>query len=103
MSAAGTCATVKGRNLAGPLRGRCEVNGNSRDCRILSLTSKRAFVESFVPVVRGSKVLLHVQLPNGHGVTTSGVVTQHEFKNGFDVEFTRLSSADREQLNTFLT
>lgn len=78
------------------------MNGNSRDCRILSLTGERAFVESFVPIVRGSKVLLHVQLPNGEGVTTKGVVTQHEFKSGFDVEFTGLSSADREQLNSFL-
>lgn len=103
MSAAGTCATVKGRKVAGPLRGRCEVNGNSRDCRILNLTSERAFVESFVPIVRGSKVRLHVQLPSGHGVTTSGVVTHHEFKSGFDIEFTRLSPADREQLASYLT
>lgn len=102
MSAAGTCAIVKGRKVAGPLRGRCEVNGNSRDCRILNLNGERAFVESFVPIVRGSKVLLHVQLPTGHGVTTKGVVTHHEFKSGFDVEFTGLSSADREQLNSFL-
>lgn len=102
MSAVGTCATVKGRKVAGPLRGRCEVNGNSRDCRILNLTGESAFVESFVPIARGSKVLLHVQLPSGHAMTTSGVVTHHEFKSGFDVEFIGLSSADREQLNSFL-
>lgn len=102
MSAAGTCATVQGRKVAGPLRGRCEVNGKSRDCRILNLTDKKAFVESFVPVVRGSNVVLHVQLPSGHAVKTSGVVTHHEFKSGFDIEFTGLSSADREQLYSFL-
>ncbi|MFY9609229.1 MAG: hypothetical protein WAU45_11530 [Blastocatellia bacterium] len=102
MSASGICATAKEREVAGVFRGRCEVNGISRDCRILNLTGERAFVESFVPIVRGSKVLLHVQLPSGHGLTTKGVVTHHEFKSGFDVEFTGLSSADREQLNSFL-
>ena len=102
MSAAGTCATVQGRNVAGPLRGRCEVNGNSRDCRILNLTGERAFVESFVPAVRGSKVLLHVQLPNGQNLTASGVVTRHEFKSGFDVEFGAMSASHREQLNSVL-
>ena len=102
MSAAGTCATVKGRKVAGPLRGRCEVNGNSRDCRILNLNSERAFVESFVPAIRGSKVLLHVHLPNGHSLTTSGVVTRHEFKSGFDVEFGTMSARQRERLNNVL-
>ncbi|HWN98912.1 MAG TPA: PilZ domain-containing protein [Blastocatellia bacterium] len=98
MSAAGMCATAKGREVDGSLRGRCEVNGSSRDCRVLNLTGEGAFVESFVPPVEGSKVVLHLQLPNGHMLAAKGLVSHHEFKSGFDVEFSGISSADREQL-----
>ena len=100
MSAAGTCATAKGRVSGGSLRGSCEVNGSSRDCRILNLTGEGAFIESFVPAVRGSKVVLHFQLPNGHSVTASGLVKHHHFKSGFDVEFSGISSSDRKQLSS---
>lgn len=102
MSAAGMCATAKESAIRGSLRGRCEVNGNARDCRILKLTGERVFVESFVPVVAGSRVLLQFQLPNGHRVTTRGVVSYHEFKSGFDVEFTLMSGADRDQINSLV-
>jgi hypothetical protein len=76
------------------------VNGLTRDCRILNLTDETGFVESFVPAVRGSQVLLELQLPNGHAVTTNGVVSGHEFKIGFDVVFTGMSPADRKQINS---
>lgn len=98
MSAAGMCASAK----ESALRGRCEVNGNARDCRILNLTGERVFVESFVPVVTGSRVLLQFQLPNGHRVTTRGVVSHHEFKTGFDVEFTGMSGSDRDEINSLV-
>lgn len=98
MSAMGTCAPAKRRQVAGSVRGRCEVNGSSRDCRIFNLTDETGFVESFVPAVKGSKVLLRFQLPNGYAVTTNGVVSHHEFKSGFDVVFTGISSADRKQI-----
>lgn len=98
----GSCAPAKRHEVAGSLRGRCEVNGSMRDCRILNLTDETGFVESFVPAVRGSKVLLQFTLPNGHDITTSGVVSGHEFKIGFDVVFTGISSADREQINSLV-
>jgi hypothetical protein len=96
----GSCAPAKRREVAGSIRGRCEVNGSKRDCRILNLTDETGFVESFVPAVRGSQVLLQFRLPNGHPVTTNGVVSDHEFKIGFDVVFTGMSPADREQINS---
>jgi len=96
----GSCAPAKRHEVASSLRGRCEVNGSTRDCRILNLTDETGFVESFVPAVRGSRVLLRFQLPNGHAVTTNGVVSGHEFKIGFDVVFTGMSPADREQINS---
>jgi hypothetical protein len=101
MSAAGMC-TAKGDAVAGSLRGHCEVNGSPRDCRIFDLGPDRVFVESFVPAVRGSTVQLRFRLPNGHRVSTNGVVSHHEFKSGFDVEFTDMSPADREQINSLV-
>lgn len=103
MSATGMYAPAKRRQIAGSLRGRCEVNGSGRDCRILNLTDETGFVESFVPAVKGSKVLLRFQLPNGHEVTTKAVVSHHEFKSGFDVVFNGISSADREQINSLVS
>jgi hypothetical protein len=73
-----------------------------RDCRILNLSPRRAFVESFVPATRGSKVWLQFRLPNGHLVCTTGVVSDHEFKVGFGVDFTEMSSVDHDQINNFL-
>ncbi|MEK6299678.1 MAG: PilZ domain-containing protein [Acidobacteriota bacterium] len=94
-------APAKSRELAGSVRGRCEVNGSARECRILNLSGEGAFVESFVPALKGSTVMLEFQLPNGDVVTTTGVVSHHEFKSGFDVVFTGLSSAGRNQINSF--
>jgi hypothetical protein len=99
MSAPGSCAPARRREIPGSLRGRCEVDGSPRDCRIFKLTDETGFVESFVPAVEGSKVLLEVLLPNGHPVLASGVVSGHEFKSGFDVVFTGISANDREQIN----
>jgi hypothetical protein len=98
MSAAGACKSRGTSESGGFLRARCEVGGVGRDCRIMSLNSNGAFVESFVPATTGSKVTLRFQLPNGHEVTTSGVVRHHEFRVGFGVDFTNLSSLDREQI-----
>ena len=103
MSAAGVCTSSNNRiESEGFLRARCEVNGSGRDCRLLTINSRKAFVESFVPAITGSEVKLHFQLPNGHRVCTTGVVTHHSFRSGFDVDFTEMSSHDREQINNLL-
>ena len=93
------CAPARNRGGEGSVRARCEVNGSARECRVVNLTGEGAFVESFVPALTGSKVLLKLQLPNGQAVTANGVVSRHEFKRGFDVVFTGLSSADRQQID----
>lgn len=84
------------------LRAQCEVDGMSRDCRVNNLNSTGLFVESFVPAVTDSKVHLSFCLPNGHKITTSGVVINHQFKTGFNVDFTGLSVKDREEINRFI-
>lgn len=73
-----------------------------RDCRILNLTPRRAYVESFVPAVTGSKVSLQFRLPNGHLVRAKGVVSDHQFKIGFGVDFTDMSAADADSLFNFV-
>jgi hypothetical protein len=103
MSAVGVCASSNNRAESdGFLRARCEINGSGRDCRLLNIDARRAFVESFVPAVTGSEVTLHFRLPNGHQVCTAGIVTHHRFKFGFDVDFTELSAFDREQINSLV-
>jgi hypothetical protein len=84
------------------LRAQCEVNGMSRDCRVTNINESGLFVESFVPAVAYSKVNLSFNLPNGHQILTSGIVTKHQFKSGFDVDFENLSVTDREQINNFI-
>jgi hypothetical protein len=104
MSAAGACASTGNRaEREDSLRARCEANGSARDCRILSLTAERVFVESFVPNVTGSSVKLRFRLPNGHQVCTSGVVRDHKFQIGFDVALTELSADDRDQIKRFVS
>lgn len=104
MSAVGVCASSTSRaESTGVLRARCEMNGSARDCRVLNLNSRRAFVESFVPPVTGSQVILHFRLPNGHQVRATGVVSNHQFTVGFDVDFTEMSALDREQINGLLS
>ena len=101
MSAVGACASAKNHiELRNFLRARCELNGNSRDCRIINLTTQRVFVESFVPPVTGSEVSLHFRLPNGHQVCAAGVVTDHKFQEGFSVDFVDLSQRDRDQISS---
>jgi hypothetical protein len=103
MSAVGACASSNDRaEFEGFLRARCEVNGSGRDCRLLDITPRRAFVESFIPAITGSEVKLHFRLPNGHHVCTTGVVTHHQFTHGFDVDFTEISSGDREQIDRLI-
>jgi hypothetical protein len=103
MSAAGACASVAtGAGVQGLLRVRCEINGDGRECRILDLNPRRAFVESFVPPVTGSKVNLQFRLPDGHKVSAAGVVSFHQFRVGFGVDFTELSLQDREIINRFV-
>jgi len=100
MSAVGACASTGNRaQRENSLRARCEANGSARDCRILNLTAQQVFVESFVPTITGSEVLLRFRLPNGHQVCTSGVVSDHKFTSGFNVEFVDLSPHDRDQIN----
>lgn len=102
MSAVGVASSTSRTEYTGALRARCEMDGGGRDCRVLNLNSRRAFVESFVPPVTGSQVILHFRLPNGHQVRAFGVVSNHQFKVGFDVDFTDLSAFDREQINNLL-
>ena len=100
MSAVSACASASDRaqhqNFLGA---HCEINGSGRDCRILNLTGQDVFVESFVPAITGSEVMLRIRLPNGHQVRTAGVVTDHQFQAGFSVDFVDLSSHDRDQIN----
>jgi hypothetical protein len=103
MSAVGACASAKDRiELRDFLRARCELSGTSRDCRINNLTTQRVFVESFVPPLTGSEVTLDFRLPNGHQVRTSGIVTDHTFQRGFNVEFVDLSQSDRDQIGSLV-
>ena len=100
MSAMGACARAGDRSESQNwLRARCETNGNGRDCRIADLTPEGVFVESYVPAVTGSKVKMSFRLPNGHQVSTRGVVSDHRFQLGFNVEFVDLSPNDRDQIN----
>ncbi len=99
MSAVGMCKSVDGQKQSqGLMRVHCELNGHGRDYRILDLTTRQAFVESFVPAVTGTTVTLRFRLPNGHQVCTTGVVSYHQFKVGFGVDFTDMSVQDREQI-----
>lgn len=103
MSAVGACAIAGDRvQLQDFLRARCETADSARDCRILNLSHRRAFVESFVPVVTGSTVKLRFRLPNGHQVCATGLVSDHRFQKGFDVDFLDLSPNDREQIAGFV-
>ena len=79
------------------------MDGSGRDCRMLNLNSRGAFVESFVPPVTGTQVILHFRLPSGHQIRAFGVVSNHQLKVGFDLDFTDLSAFDREQINNFLS
>jgi hypothetical protein len=100
MSAVGACAPAGDRTaLRNFLRARCETSGNGRDCRIINLTTDGVFVESFVPWITGSQIRIHFRLPNGHQVCTNGVVSDHKFQVGFNVEFVDLSPLDRDQIN----
>ncbi|HSB09412.1 MAG TPA: hypothetical protein VLM38_07845 [Blastocatellia bacterium] len=50
----------------------------------------------------GSEVLLRFRLPNGHQVCTTGVVSDHKFQVGFNVELVGLSPHDRDQINSLV-
>jgi hypothetical protein len=102
MSAAGMCPTIRRTDEQGLMRVRCEIDGAGRDCRILELDSRRAFIESFVPAITGSRVRMQFRLPSGHQVCATGIVSSHEFKVGFGVDFTGLSLNDREQLTKLI-
>ena len=102
MTAVGACKSwERAKETKDFLRARCEVEGSGRDCRVADLDSRGLFVESFVPVMAGSMVKLSFRLPNGHEVSTAGVVKHHEFRVGFGVDFIDLSSKDREQIAGF--
>jgi hypothetical protein len=103
MSAVGACTSADARVQASTvLRARCEINGRGRDCRILNLSPRNVFVESFVPAVTGSRVTLRFNLPNGHQICTAGVVRNHEFKVGFGVDLIGISERDLDQIGNFI-
>jgi hypothetical protein len=102
MSAVGTCKSRGLMDSESSLRARCEVNGFGRDCRVLDLKSSGLFVESYVPFTQGSQVTLRFRLPNGHQVCTAGVVSFHEFRRGFEVDFIDLSAQDRDQITSLV-
>lgn len=85
------------RGTEGFLVARCESNGTWRECRLLNLSQRSAFVESFVPLTTGAEVTLEFSLPNGQPVSASGIVKYHQFKIGFGVEFNNLFHPDREE------
>jgi hypothetical protein len=101
MSAIGVCQSAERElKIKGDIRANCEINGFHRECRVFQLNEKGLFVESFVPAITGSQVAIHLNLPNGHQVSTRAVVTHHQFKEGFKVDFINLSELDGEQINT---
>jgi hypothetical protein len=103
MSAVGVCASAGNRaQLQNFLRARCEVNGSGRDCKVFNLTAERVFVESFIPPLNGTKVVVHFRLPGGHQVCAAGVVSDRKFKSGFSVDFVDLSALDRDQINSLI-
>ena len=103
MTAIGTSKAMQTAiNEPSIIRAQCEVNGMKRDCRIMNINEKGLFVESFIPAITNAKVKLSFNLPNGHQVTTSGVVIAHQFKAGFNVDFVGLSSKDQEQITGFV-
>ena len=103
MSAVGMCKSVDLKTDPQILlRARCEIDGFGRDCRILDLKSRGAFIESFVPAVTGTSVKLRFDLPNGHQVCTGGIVRYHQLKVGFGIEFTDMSAFDHEQISGFV-
>jgi len=84
------------------LRVRCETNNGGRECRVMDMNSKGAFIESFVPPITGSTVNLRFRLPDGQTIRTNGIVNYHQFKVGFGLEFTDLSSSDRTLISSLL-
>ena len=90
----------RSRQTGGSIHVRCETNDGARDCRVLELRSDSAFIESFVPLPTGAKVNLLLHLPGGD-VSAGAIVTTHQFKVGFGVKFTELSSGDRRAIATF--
>jgi|ERR1700733_2294636 hypothetical protein len=84
------------------LRVRCETKNGGRECRVMEMNQNGAFIESFVPPVTGSSVNLRFRLPGGQTIRANGIVKYHQFKVGFGLEFTDLSSADRGLLTNFL-
>jgi hypothetical protein len=100
MSATALAGQVAARKQL--LRVKCETTGLGRECRIMDLSPSGAFIESFVPPVTGSKVTLQFRLPNGHMVCAAGLVKYHQFKIGFGLEFTELSSSDQTQIAGFV-
>jgi hypothetical protein len=91
-------APVRAPRAAVILRASCQAPGGRRECRILSLDSRGAFIESFVPPVTGSIVELQFHLPGGHLVRAAALVKYHQFRVGFGIEFTEISDSDREQI-----
>ena len=79
------------------VRACCGVNGMKRDCRVFNITQSGLFVESFVPAVTGSPVNITLNLPN-HQVSTSGIVTYYQLREGFQVEFSGLSERDKSEI-----
>ena len=84
------------------LRVRCETKSGGRECRVMDMSPTGAFIESFVPPVTGSSVNLRFSLPGGKTIRTSGIVKYHQFKVGFGLDFTDLSSTDRGLISSFV-
>ena len=98
MSAAASAG--RSRQADEPIHVRCQTHDGGRYCRVLQLKSDSAFIESFVPLPTGAKVNLLLHLPGGD-VSAGAIVTTHQFKVGFGVKFTELSSGDRRAIATF--
>lgn len=103
MSAIGVRQKIeRDANSNNDMRANCFVNGLNRECRIHQLNENGLFVESFIPALTGSQIYLKFDLPNGHHISTQAIVTHHQFKEGYKVDFINLSDKDGEQINHFV-
>jgi hypothetical protein len=76
----------------------CTADGTRRECRLLDASSKRLFIESFVPLVRGVEVALELHMPGGRQIRTNGVVSYHQIRVGFVVDIEDLPARDHEDI-----
>ncbi|MEW6131068.1 MAG: PilZ domain-containing protein [Acidobacteriota bacterium] len=88
-------------NSKNEIRANCFVDGLNRECRVHHLNENGLFVESFIPALTGAQVDIKFNLPNGYHISTQAIVTHHQFKEGYKINFINLSEKDGEQINNW--